>query len=130
MPEKEKEDYVDDLILNDDLFRKKLTEYKTDFLKYNHFMQSEFNLIYENSYNMLMSDNNFNTVNVQEMLFNRKVFIKETIRNRTLGWKRKELENICRFCANFDKLNLNHLVPCFNYNCKIFYEKKLFETNL
>ncbi len=125
----EESEYNDNILYNDNSFLNKLKEYnkETDVLKYNLFLKNELNLNYENSYNLLLSDNNYSRTTVEEMLLQRKALLLEGVKSNILKWKRNELEKICRFCSNFDKIHIRTIVPCSNYNCKIFYEKKLFD---
>jgi DNA polymerase elongation subunit (family B) len=58
----------------------------------------------------------------------REEYIKKTIHKNICSKKSKTYERICRFCSDFDKLNvLEKEVSCKNYLCKIYYEKLLYD---
>lgn len=126
---KNSENEQNDLFHNENLFQKiKLERFReVEILKYNHFIKHEFELNYENSLNLLLANNNHDKIGSEDLLFKRKNYILDQIKINTLWWKRNELERICRFCSSFNKFNIDLQVPCSNYQCKIFYEKKLFD---
>ena len=45
--------------------------------------------------------------------------------------REKVLDNICRYCSSYKKFNLDiEEIPCINYQCKIFYEKRIVKNEL
>ena len=74
---------------------------------------------------------------IQEMkdkYYKRKEKLKMIIeyKKRINLLKRKNtLQKICRYCSSFSKFNLDiEEIPCINYQCKIFYEKRIVQNEL
>ena len=52
--------------------------------------------------------------------------VEKVIRKKWLMEKIKEINDVCKMCSGCNKFNLDiEDVPCVNYNCKLFYEKRL-----
>lgn len=53
----------------------------------------------------------------------------ESKKKRILVHKKRQIETICRLCSGFEKFNIEiEDVPCVNYQCKLFFEKRLCDS--